>query len=150
MTMVRSMFVVLATALLTFAGVELIPPMLRVKAQSVISVTTRVDRLPFREDFVVRPLPDGVASVNATRAMARALQEFNLTQSAVDSSIGVVGALLTERANPRVQNRAVWITTVTMDLPAPGGRIVYHKLSIVVDAESGQYLLAYSGDPTLP
>lgn len=144
----RATALIIVCAIVTFVGLSSQRGRATLAAPADVPVSTDVGKLPFRNDLSVKPLTVGPGLIDAQAAVTAATASFGLSVSNVDSGIGVVSALLTKGRMKEYQDRKVWITTFDVTIPAPVNGIVYHKLSVVVDALTGRYLFAYSGDPT--
>lgn len=124
----------------------------RTSAMTEPPLRTDVRALPQRPDIRTMPLALGDASVRTTLigAVSTAEKEFNLPDTAVDRTIGVVPARITVAGSRKHQAEAVWIVTADADIMGQGPatrNTVYRKLCIVINAASGRYEFAYAADP---
>ena len=106
-----------------------------------------VSALPPRLDVHYKALPETAVSVSPQEAVDAAERTFNLTDTQLDTGIGVVRATVSVTGIPGHQADKAWVVTFNDPIRAPGNGKLYQKLSVAVDATDGQVLYALSVDP---
>lgn len=106
--------------------------------------------------MVVEPLDEkdlpgtesGAPAVTGERAIDIAMKYWGLSESDIDPEIGAVRARWRPSGKPASQTRKVWIVTshakIMSQGPATSRHFVTDRLCTVIDAGSGQFLMAYA------
>lgn len=141
---------------ITICGLSVVG--LKVSLAAGIGASDNVGRLPARADVAVLPLPasklprtsSGVPAVPAMAALRTAETEFGLSDQQIDTGVGLVSGVVSLRGDSLHHNIKAWIVTANVDTMGQGlttRDTVYHKLCIVIDAQNGRYVFAYTADP---
>ncbi|MGH2442393.1 MAG: hypothetical protein ACRDFX_04430 [Chloroflexota bacterium] len=120
------------------------------RAQTGLPVSGNVSSVPQAPSIDLTYLPEGETKIPASEAVRIAMKRFALTRSQLDTRVGVVRALVNVKEDPLKRNLKSWIVTadVEFDHAVPGGpAIVFHTLSIVVNAITGRYEFGYFWTP---
>lgn len=115
-------------------------------AAAVVNTSGNISLLPARGDVTYAPLAADAVRVAADQAVATAEARLNLPPSALDSSVGVVRAMISVRGSSAGPAKA-WIVTVDDPVRSPMTGTLYRKVCIAVDADTGAFLYAYAVDP---
>jgi len=146
----RGLFLFLGAAIVTYATLGNMSHLTHAYDLSTVTIGNATS-LPLTSGVTASSLPTTAPDLKVSAADAINVAEttFNLTDSAVDQSIGVIPAVMSIRTDPLHQDEDSWV--VTFDTPSrptgPGTQgYEYEKLCVVVDASTGQYLWAYPAD----
>lgn len=122
--------------------------------------SANVALLPSREDIQLVSLPatalpadpNGVPKVTAAAALNVVETRFGFSDSQVDSSSGLVSAIISLRRDALHQNIKARVIPFVIDIPGQGprpGSTMYQRLCVVVDATTGKFVFAYAADPSV-
>jgi hypothetical protein len=104
------------------------------------------------EKVTLAPLPLNQTQVSARQALDAAEAQWHATDSDVDPNARAVPAVISVGNGGLVQNVKAWVVTLNHDTESQGPAWdpvrVKHKLVVVIDATTGQYLMAYNAGPS--
>lgn len=120
--------------------------LIRASASTAMPVSGDVGKLPHSNSVRALPVVTAGIAIPADEALQVATREFNVASTELDSDAGIVRASLTLGAGGSYSNRDTWVISVNRDTPSPTGKVVFHKLCIAIDAQTGKYLFAYTAD----
>lgn len=150
MRIITTVAVVMTVGALSVVG-------LKVSQAAGIGASDNVALLPSRPDVTVVRLPEsrlprtssGAPAVTAMQALLSAEREFGLSDQQIDAGVGLVSGVVSHRGDSLHHDIKSWIVTANVETMGQGlttRDTVYRKLCIVIDAESGRYMFAYTAD----
>lgn len=140
--------VVAATALATFMGITSIHGPIGAHATTAVPVSGDVTKIPPRPDISYAPLPTSQVTVSAQDAISMAEARLHLPDSSLDPGVGVVRAVVTIRGTTQHRADKAWVVTAWDDIRSPGTGVLYHRVCVAIDANTGRFLYTYATDPS--